>query len=60
MVLKKSIKILQSKKASTQYLTIPASMVSDSQYPFKANEEVEIEIDTEKKLMIIAGKNSKK
>jgi len=44
MVLQAKSKILQSQNSSTQYLTIPAALVKDSQYPFSANEEVEIRI----------------
>jgi hypothetical protein len=42
MVLKERTRILQSTNAKTQYITIPSVMVSDSQYPFEANDEVEI------------------
>lgn len=58
MALKETTKILQSKKARTQYLTIPSSLVSDSQYPFKGGEEVEIVIDPKKELMMIQSKES--
>ena len=44
MVLKERTRILQSTNAKTQYITVPSVMVSDSQYPFKANDEVEIEM----------------
>ena len=49
-------RILQSPKSRTQYVTIPARVVEDSQYPFVSNEEVELYVDTEKKLLIIAKK----
>ncbi|MCJ7816616.1 MAG: hypothetical protein MUP55_02050 [Candidatus Aenigmarchaeota archaeon] len=56
MALKAKIKILQSKKARTQYLTIPSLVVSDSQYPFKEGEEVEIEVDPKEKVIRIQKK----
>ncbi|MEM2429218.1 MAG: hypothetical protein QW779_01605 [Nitrososphaerales archaeon] len=46
-------KIVQSKNARTQYIVIPADIVSDSQYPFKAGERIRITIDPYRKLMII-------
>ena len=42
MVLKTKTKIIQNRNAKTQYITIPASIASDSQYPFTAGQEVEI------------------
>jgi hypothetical protein len=53
MVLKERIRILQSTNAKTQYITVPSAMVSDSQYPFKANDEVEIEIVLGAKKLIV-------
>ena len=44
VVLKVRTRILQSRNAKTQYVTIPADMVADSQYPFKAGDIVEVEI----------------
>lgn len=44
MVLKTDTKIIQSQNSSTQYITIPAAVVKDSQYPFSANQVVEIRI----------------
>lgn len=55
MVLKKETKILQSRNAHTQYMVIPAAMVRDSQYPFRANERVKITIDPYRKIMIVAS-----
>ena len=55
MVLKGKTKVIQSSHARTQYVTIPATIVSDSQYPFTASQEVEIIVDPEKgKIEIIA------
>ena len=53
MVLKERTKILQSTNAKTQYITIPSDMVIDSQYPFKADDEVEIEIVLGAKKLIV-------
>jgi|GEM_PF-1031336 len=53
MVLETEAKIVQSKNARTQYIVIPADMVADSQYPFKANERIRIIIDPYRKMMII-------
>jgi hypothetical protein len=53
MVLKERTKILQSVNANTQYITIPSAIVRDSQYPFRAKDEVEIEVaPAEKKLTV--------
>lgn len=53
MVLKVKTKILQSRNAKTQYITIPADMVTDSQYPFKAGELVEVEVVQGMKRLIV-------
>ena len=53
MVLEKETKIVQSRNAHTQYVVIPAAMVRDSQYPFKANEGVRITVDPYRRMMII-------
>jgi hypothetical protein len=37
-------------------VTIPSAVVRDSQYPFKKNDRVEIEVDPSKKIMIIRKK----
>ena len=58
MALKEKAKIIQSPHAKTQYLTIPASITRDSQYPFKNGDEVEIIIDPERKLVMVAGRDS--
>ncbi len=49
MVLKARSKIIQSPNSKTQYITIPSLLVSDSQYPFKANQNIEIIIISNKK-----------
>ena len=48
------IRISQSKKAWTQYVTIPSAVVQDSQYPFKANDELFLEIEPTLGIMIIS------
>lgn len=53
MVLEEETKIMQSRNAHTQYIVVPAVMVRDSQYPFKADERVRITIDPYHKMMII-------
>ncbi|MEM3526304.1 MAG: hypothetical protein QXV37_02720 [Candidatus Jordarchaeaceae archaeon] len=53
MVLETEAKIIQSKNARTQYIVIPADMVADSQYLFKANERIRITIDPYRKIMIV-------
>lgn len=58
MVLKEKTRISQSPNACTQYVTIPSAMVRDSQYPFKKDEEVEIMVDPEHKILMIATKGT--
>lgn len=53
MALERKIKIKQSKNAHTQYLVIPSSIVQDSQYPFKAEEEVKVTVDPKMKRIVI-------
>jgi hypothetical protein len=53
MVLQTETKIVQSKDAHTQYLVIPAVMVQDSQYPFKAGDRVKMVIDTHQNILVI-------
>lgn len=53
LVLKVESKILENKQAKTQYITIPARVAQDSQYPFKANDTVELEIDPQEKRLIV-------
>ena len=53
MVLKAETKILKNPDANTQYITIPASMTLDSQYPFKPNEKVELEIDGTRQVLTV-------
>ena len=57
MVLKGRTRITRSKTSYTQYVTIPAAIVKDSQYPFKAGEEVYIEVDP-RGVIIIRKKES--
>jgi len=53
MVLKAKSRILKNPDANTQYVTIPASMTLDSQYPFKPNDTVELEIDEKKETLTV-------
>jgi len=53
MVLKAESKILKNPDANTQYITIPADMTIDSQYPFKPNEAVELEVDEKRGALIV-------
>jgi len=39
---------INKSSGNTQYLTIPAPIVRDSQYPFKEGEQVIINIDVER------------
>ena len=56
MVLKAKSKIIQNKNAKTQYITIPATIASDSQYPFAAGQDIQIEINpNENKIVITYG-----
>ena len=52
-LLKVETKILENQRAKTQYVTIPARVVQDSQYPFKADDDVELEIDPLNKTLTV-------
>lgn len=52
MVLKGKSRITKSKNSYTQYITIPSWIARDSQYPFKGNEEVEIQVDPDGRIEI--------
>jgi len=60
MVITAKSKILKNPDANTQYITIPASMTLDSQYPFKPNELVDLEVDGENKILIVRHSLKKK
>jgi hypothetical protein len=53
LTLKIEAKILENKRAKTQYITIPAQVARDSQYPFKKNDVVELEIDPQEKKLVV-------
>lgn len=53
VVLESKSKIRQNMESKTQYITVPASIVVDSQYPFKKGEDVIIEVDIQNERMII-------
>ena len=55
MVKEFETKIVQSKKAHTQYLVIPSVIVQDSQYPFKEGEKIRIVIDPYRKMMTVSS-----
>ena len=59
MVLTAKSKILKNPDANTQYITIPSSMTIDSQYPFKPNDEVDLEIDTTRKILTVRRSTKK-
>jgi hypothetical protein len=59
MALERKIKIKQSRNAHTQYLVIPSSLVQDSQYPFKGDEEVEVIVDPKEKRIIVRSARRK-
>jgi hypothetical protein len=55
LVDKVETKIVENREARTQYITIPARMVQDSQYPFQAKDVVELSIEpheNEKRLVV--------
>lgn len=54
MVLKTIVKVSQSKKAWTQYLTIPSAVVQDSQYPFEDGDRLYLEVEPVTGVMIIS------
>lgn len=58
MVLQAKSKIIQSQNSNTQYLTIPAALVKDSQYPFSSNQVVTIKIINSRKLEVVVNDDS--
>ena len=54
MTLKGKSRIIQRKRANTQYITIPAVIAQDSKYPFKDGGRVYLVVDPVKKIIIIA------
>lgn len=53
MVLKVKSRVAKNPNANTQYIAIPSSMALDSQYPFKPDDIVELEIDEKKEILIV-------
>lgn len=53
MVDKIKINVKQNSTSSTQYITIPVVMVTDSQYPFTKGETVEIKIISKEEGLIV-------
>ena len=58
-MLRTKIKLSQSKKAWTQYITIPSAIVTDSQYPFKDVDELYLEVEPTTGTMILSKKERK-
>ena len=54
MGLEKDSTITQSKTAHTQYVTIPASIVQDSQYPFRDGGKVKVTVEPDYEVIIIS------
>jgi len=53
MVLEVHSSVIQAKNAMTQYITIPSSMVADSQYPFRGVGKVKIMVEPKTGIMTI-------
>lgn len=54
MVLRTKVKVSQSKKAYTQYLSIPSAVVQDSQYHIEGDEELNLIIEPTLNIMILS------
>ena len=54
MVLKTRIKLSQSKKAHTQYISIPSAVVQDSQYPFRDGGMLSLTIEPNEEMIILS------
>lgn len=52
MVLHAKANINKSPNSNTQYLTIPADMARDSQYPFRGREDVNLFVDESRQVLI--------
>lgn len=59
MVLKAKSKFLKNRNSWTYYLAIPADVVKDSQFPFKPDEEVDIEVKTADRTLVVYGNDYK-
>jgi hypothetical protein len=59
MVLKANSRIMKNRNSSTFYLSIPADVAKDSQFPFHPNEEVQLEIKTADQTLVVYGINYK-
>jgi antitoxin component of MazEF toxin-antitoxin module len=57
MVLKAKTRIAKNKNSSTLYLTIPAELAKDSQFPFHEGEEVELQVKKEDWALIVTGES---
>ena len=47
-------KINKHPKANTMYLTIPADIVKEKNFPFKSGEKVKLELDKKQQIIIIS------
>ena len=59
MVLKVKSRVAKNPNANTQYIAIPSIMVMDSQYPFKPDDIVDLEIlkkDKDKEEILVVRK----
>lgn len=54
MTLKGKSRIIQRKRANTQYITIPAVIAQDSKYPFKDGGRVYLVVDPVREIILIA------
>ncbi|WP_169743670.1 hypothetical protein [Methanolacinia paynteri] len=53
MVLVGNGKITSAGKTNTKYLSVPAKLVMDSNFPFEEGEQVKITIDPQNKRLIV-------
>jgi hypothetical protein len=53
LLLKVETRILENERTKSQYFIIPAYVVQDQQYPFKANDVVELDIDPDKEILTV-------
>jgi len=59
MVLETHSSVIQTKNAMTQYITIPSTMVADSQYPFRGVGKVKVTVEPESGIMIVTKEDVK-
>jgi hypothetical protein len=49
--------VIALNKGRTRYVSIPAIVASDSQFPFEVGDEVKVSIDAEKKRLLVEKKS---